>query len=271
MSHRISFVLFFVAFEGMLMGCATSNVQRAAETSPAETFIERYQHLSRSYDVGIGALYADDAVLSTTYTKMNGHRLQMKLSGADYKRLVPRMMPLAQARKDRSELRDIRFEINDDHVMVYATNVSLSKCFEDTGFTMTLRMEPGQGLLISNVSSHSQSRNLCPDQDPRPLMEPLLKQVEGRLPLMLDDATRLDTLVATSQDLTYEYTILGLTDKAFDANAFVESVRPALLKQVCVTPVFRRILDNGATLNYIYRSESGEQRADLKVGEDDCP
>ena len=266
---RVASLATFVAF--VVAGCATTTASQVLPETPAERFVKRYQHLSDTYDPAIADLYADDAVLKTSYTRMSGEIVEMSFTGAQYKELVPKVSPLAKARQDRSELKDLRYEAIEGGVRVRATNVSLSKCYEDSGFILELRDDGAGGFVIVGNHSNTQSRNMCPDQDPLPMMQPLLNQVEGKLPMRLDQNTRLDELVAAPQSLTYSYTLFGVNEAEFNVAAFSDAAKPSLLRQACVTPVFRSILDNGAKLVYVYRYERGAELTTLAIAEENCP
>lgn len=266
---RVASLATFVAL--VVAGCATTTTSQVLPETPAERFMKRYQHLSDTYDPAIAELYADDAVLKTSYTRMSGEIVEMSFTGAQYKELVPKVSPLAKARQDRSELKDLRYEAIEGGVRVRATKVSISKCYEDSGFILDLRNDGAGGFVIVGNFSNTQSRNMCPDRDPVPMMQPLLQQVAGKLPLRLDENTRLDDLKADPLSLTYSYTLFGVNEAEFNVAAFSDGAAPGLLKQACVTPIFRSILDNGAKLVYVYRYESGTELTTLAIAEGNCP
>ena len=255
----------------LMIGCATSSRLKSKQFSNVESFLSRHQKLLDSYDPALGDHYAEDAVLRSTRTGMQGQVTQLEITGAQLRGLLPKALPLARARAERTELSDIRFEQLNGTVRVNATRRMVSKCYEDDKYELILRKSEGQGFLIVREVSATRSRNMCPDEDPRQAMQPLVDQLESRLPLMIDETTRMDQISASTDALTYAYSLIGVAEDELNVEAFVDALRPGILQQVCVFSAYRKILDDGARLVYEYRYESGARAVRIQLSEDDCP
>ncbi|TQV71713.1 hypothetical protein FKG94_18850 [Exilibacterium tricleocarpae] len=93
----------------------------------------------------------------------------------------------------------------------------------------------------------------------------------SRLPVMVDEVTRMDSMVADRYTLRFTYTLF--TDSAaVDGDQLRRKVRDWFRESACSSDVVQdKVLSKGIPLVYSYRSFAGEPIAQYSFDESDCP
>lgn len=68
---------------------------------------DRYIQLGESFDPDVANLYSDDAVIYAHRVYPHGLERSMELTGAQWKELMSRVMPIAKAQNDKSAFSNI--------------------------------------------------------------------------------------------------------------------------------------------------------------------
>ena len=98
------------------------------------------------------------------------------------------------------------------------------------------------------------------------------RQLAGRLPLTVDDDTRLDAVTVVGQRvLRYEYTLVNYALADLDVASIKTTLQEIVRGQTCGTPQLRHLLDLGATVSYLYRGKDGRDICQLDIRSGDCP
>lgn len=109
--------------------------------------------------------------------------------------------------------------------------------------------------------------------EPRPAetIADIVKSANANLPAMVDKQTRLDKVEAgPGQQLTYLYTLPLHASSDVSGYWITSEVQPKVTRDVCDTPVLRRLLASGATLVYAYRGKDGVDINRFRVTDGDC-
>lgn len=107
--------------------------------------------------------------------------------------------------------------------------------------------------------------------DPIKTINELVKSANANLPAMVDKQTRLDKVVAgPGAQLTYLYTLPDLASSDVSASWITVDVKPKVTRDVCDTPLLRRLLANGATLVYAYKGKDGVDINQFRITDGDC-
>ena len=93
----------------------------------ARALFQRYVTLSDNFDSAVADLYRDDARIIAFRKNMFGGERRMQLTGAEYKALIRKVMPLARLRDDRSAFTDVRYEAEAGLVRIHAQRYSVLK------------------------------------------------------------------------------------------------------------------------------------------------
>jgi hypothetical protein len=103
--------------------CALTWAQDA-RTDSAEQLFAQYLALEQAYDPGIAALYADEASIKSRRTYPMGEPRDTIIAGADYKRLLRQLMPVAKARGDRNTYSKVDYTPEGERVRINASRFS---------------------------------------------------------------------------------------------------------------------------------------------------
>jgi hypothetical protein len=93
----------------------------------AEKLWTEFVELGLAFDPALADLYADDAVIRMTRRYPGGRLKTLSWSGADYKPLIRRAMPIARNRGDIDIYSQVTFQAVGDGVRIQATRYSTLK------------------------------------------------------------------------------------------------------------------------------------------------
>ena len=119
MYARVFLTLFFLV-----------NTAFAADLDIAKKLFETLQLKSDAFDSSVADCYADHATMKNTRHYPDGRTRVLEMTGAKYKKMLRAAMPLAKAREDRSEFRDVAYEEADGVIVVTASRWSVLKQYE---------------------------------------------------------------------------------------------------------------------------------------------
>jgi hypothetical protein len=134
---------------------------------------------------------------------------------------------------------------------------------------MTVRRYDEEG----NPIDEPQSQNLAQPQTDVSL-EQLLQMTEakmqGQFPMMVDSATRLDSVSVDSSTLHYHYALLNATSEELDVEATRAALEPMVRKQAAEMSFLKLLMDKGATISFHYADKDGKEIAAIDVKGDDA-
>ncbi len=93
------------------------------------------------------------------------------------------------------------------------------------------------------------------------------RRLNGSLPQMIDDDTRLDRIEADGRTLIYRHTILA----ELDEKPHPKRLRRHHAYELCQTDEERSLHEHGVTFRYVYESRDLEPLADVEIPPEDCP
>jgi len=132
---------------------------------------------------------------------------------------------------------------------------------------MTVRKYDHEGNLIGEDD----------DQTPSPAeseesLEALLQRTESELkahyPMMVDSATRLDTVKAGTDRLHYHYSLLTASAEDLDADATKAALTPVVQQQAKGMSFLKLLMEKGATISFHYADKDGKEITVIDVNED---
>jgi hypothetical protein len=134
----------------LLAAAAKADVDVAA----ARSVFAAYEAGEAAFDPAVADLYCDTARIVNQRTMPDGEVRELTVSAPNYKALIRQAMPLAQARNDRNEYRDVVFVAVDGGVRVTATRHSLLKEY-DSPLSLLVGDCAGRPAIVEELS-HSQ-------------------------------------------------------------------------------------------------------------------
>lgn len=118
-----------------------------AEENPDE-FFKNYMKLGENFDSKVAELYDDSAKIHAYRVYPHGLERSMEFTGAQWKQLVQKAMPLAKAKNDKSTFSEISISTVENGYRIKANRYSERKCYIDTGYYMILKRENSGELAI---------------------------------------------------------------------------------------------------------------------------
>lgn len=109
-----------------------------AEETPRDLFSE-YIRLGDAFDPAVVDLYDDSAQILAYRVYPHGLERNMELTGAQWKELVRKVMPMAKAKNDRSTFSNLAITEIEGGFKIKADRYSVRKCYTDTGYYMVVK------------------------------------------------------------------------------------------------------------------------------------
>jgi hypothetical protein len=141
----------------LILGLTAVVHAQAIAPDEARRFFERYVALGDAYDVAIAELYLDTSrITSLRRGPVASQDRMLEIDGARWRGMVRAAMPVARARGDRSEFRNVRMEPAGEQVRVRAERYAVVKCYWDRAYSMLIGRGPDGGLRI--VAEHFETQ-----------------------------------------------------------------------------------------------------------------
>ena len=128
-----------------------SNLVFSAEVETVKKVFESIQRKADLFDSSFVEFYSDKAVIEYRRFYPNGKSKVMTLSGVQYKNLIKKGMPLAKAKGDKSEYRDVTYTKIKDGIVVKATRWSVLKKY-GTPYEAHFSMVEGKVMIVRELS-----------------------------------------------------------------------------------------------------------------------
>lgn len=95
-------------------------------------------------------------------------------------------------------------------------------------------------------------------------------QANASLPMMLDNATQLKSLVAINGAMNYYYVLVSLSKAEIDTLAFGEFITSNSMPLACGNPDSRKLLNRGVNFKYIYHDKNKQYVCTLILDSKKC-
>ena len=235
----------------------------------ARAFVARLQALSNANDPAVADAYADDALIVAERIGIHGPGQPLVSTGRELKQALPEALARAAQADDRLVLRELAFAREGETIEVRAVRYSTLRCYEDRYFLLRLRPGGAMGYEIIRQEMRTQSFSSCQDVDAAALAREVAGELEGSLPRMLDERTRLDEVRRDASDLTYLLTLVSVSSSRLPR--LDPTLRVRVLREVCLRPDLRRLGDHGGTVTYLYRSRDQRETLRFTMTQRECP
>jgi hypothetical protein len=98
------------------------------------------------------------------------------------------------------------------------------------------------------------------------LLEDFSTEFNAKLPMQIDDETRLDAIIpGPDKQLTYIYTLVGHTAGDIESNTLVGIIQPMLINNYRNMPAMELFRREQVELHYQYRDRNGKPMAAIVV------
>jgi len=113
----------------------------AAPESPEE-FFRRFVELGQRFDPSVTELYSDSASIKMYRRYPHGLERAMEVSGTEWKAMIRRVMPLAEAKNDKSTYTNVKFQPVGNKVKITAHRYAVRKCYTDPAYYLVIDRQP---------------------------------------------------------------------------------------------------------------------------------
>lgn len=98
-----------------------------------------------------------------------------------------------------------------------------------------------------------------------------VKELNAKLPVMMDEETRLERGVAgPGRAISYIYTLVNTNADEIDAAEFARIMQPDLKNQACGSPVLKAMFTGGIKAHFVYNGKDGVEITRLTFAAADC-
>ncbi|MEM6928145.1 MAG: hypothetical protein AAF602_14530 [Myxococcota bacterium] len=225
----------------------------AATPKDARAFVERLFSLQKEFDPAVFELYADDATLRG---EREGETFQM--TGAQFASFGAEGLAAAKETNDYSTYSKVKIKPDGDGFRVTARRYSEYKCYRDDAFSLQLEERDGKLLVVDQFMSSVALSRCEPSKQLSVQLEAIIASLDGRLPMALDDETRLDRVNVLGGALIYEMTLVNLESTELDLTQLRFQLARTAAGGACPvgSPLYS-LSQAGATLRYVYTTKDG--------------
>jgi hypothetical protein len=111
-------------------GAPPTEASTRLDTSGAERLFASYVSLSNAYDPALADLYDDSARIQVSRRFEDGTVRELSFSGAQFKRAIPTLMPVAAASQEHEVYSDVSYRAQaDGSVLIRATRTNTTRGF----------------------------------------------------------------------------------------------------------------------------------------------
>jgi len=123
---------------------------------------------------------------------------------------------------------------------------------------MTVRKYDHEGNLIEEEGIETQPQ-AAEEESLESLLQRTQRELSGHYPMMVDSATRLDSVTADTARLHYHYSLLNAAADELDVDATKAALTPVVQQQAQSMSFLKLLLDKGATISFHYNDKDGQE------------
>jgi len=96
------------------------------------------------------------------------------------------------------------------------------------------------------------------------------KKINAKVPIMVDESTRLDTTISAGNHLISKYTIVNLSEKKLNKSSLEQEMKKMLVKNQCGNEKMFNLLKMGVEYDYMYEDKDGNLIFSINIAKKDC-
>lgn len=141
--------------------------------------------------------------------------------------------------------------------------------FLKAGGAMAILVVSGiSGCIVKDcASSYIEERRY---KDAQKVMLETARDLNKKLPTMLDEHTRLDSVGLEGKKIQYRNTLVQLRQDQIDPGWFAREIKPSIAMKVCTNKKTIPAIKAGYEFEYTYSDKDGNHVATVSVAKSDC-
>ena len=161
---KLKYIIILVLCVSIIPACSSSTAEKNKEKVPlkseekenlireAKDFFNRCVALEQSFDPAMTDLISDDAIVENIRFYPTGMKRKMTLTGAQYKELVRKVLPLAKQRGDTNRYFNMTYTLEGKNVRIKGTRHSNLKNYDSPISVLIAKDKKGKWLIIEHLT-----------------------------------------------------------------------------------------------------------------------
>ncbi|MCO4769673.1 MAG: hypothetical protein KDA24_06540 [Deltaproteobacteria bacterium] len=255
---------------------AAARTPTAAEDAEAKkgarAVWDKMVELGNAHDPAVFGLYADTAIMKVTRIGVGGGERTQNFAVAIFLPLADSIMANGRLTNDLAEYKNVEINPYGDGWKVTGSLYSTVNCTTDPDYYAVLNKNEDGIWQITEEGQKSWAAIQCkadPDVAKR-IIEAVKADYAGKMPMTLNDETRLDSLTSQELKLTYNQTLVNIPSGAEGLNDYVPELAVAVQKMTCSLATSKSIMHHGGSVEYVMSSNDGKRIWDANFIASDC-
>lgn len=250
----------------ILMILALTPVAHADEAENVHEFFGEFVKRANAFDSGIIELYSPNARVIT----LRDGSQKLALTGAQWKQLLIRVLPIAKKRGDVSTFKDIEVNPHGDGFRITAVRTSAIKCVSDPNYHLDVVRMQDRWMIVEEYTETVSLSQCKPTKELAASLAAMRTRLLPHLPLDLDADTRLESVEVAGSALIYHQRLHTVAIAELDLPRLVPLLRQLGVRNACSTAEVKKLVDIGATVRYAYVDRNGSRLVNVDIAPGLC-
>lgn len=250
----------------ILLAFALVPVAQADEAENVREFFGEFVKRANAFDSGIVELYSPNARVIT----LRDGSQKLELTGAQWKQLLVRFLPIAKKRGDISKFQNVKVFPHGDGFRVSAVRTSSVKCVSDPNYHLDVVQTEDRWMIVEEYTETVSLSQCKPSNELAASLAALRTRIVPHLPMDLDADTRLEAVEVAGSALIYHQRLHTVAIAELDLPRLVPMLRQLGVQNACGTAEMKKLLDEGATVRYAYVDRNGSRLANVDIAPGLC-
>ncbi len=241
-------------------------VAHADEAENVNEFFGEFVKRANAFDTGIVELYSSDARIIT----LRDGSEKLQLTGAQWKQLLVRFLPIAKQRGDISIFKNVKVSPHGNGFRITAVRTSAVKCVSDPNYHLDVVQIENRWMIVEEYTETVSLSQCTPSNELAASLASLRSRLLPHLPMDLDADTRLESVEVAGPALIYHQRLHTVAIAELDLPRLVTLLRQLGVRNACGTLEMKKLLDQGATVRYAYVDRNGSKLVNVDIAPGLC-
>lgn len=233
----------------------------AGKAEDVREFFAAFVERANAFDAGIADFYSPNAKVIT----LRDGTERLELSGAQWKQLLVRVMPIAKERGDTSAFKNVNVSAHGNGFRVTAIRTSAVKCVTDPNYHLDVVQVDNRWVVVEEYTETVSLSQCKPSNKLAASLAAIRTRLLPHLPLDLDADTRLESVEVVGPALIYRQRLHTVAADEMDLERLVPLLRQIGVRNACGAAEMKQLLSEGATVRYAYVDRDGAKLANVDI------
>ncbi|MEM9593850.1 MAG: hypothetical protein AAGD06_06280 [Acidobacteriota bacterium] len=239
----------------------------AGPKDQVRAFFDDFVALRNAFDPSVADLYLPEAKMIS----LRDGRDLIEIPFAEYRESFLLSLPVSKAIGDVSRFENVAVKLHGQGFRITATRYAAVKCATDPKYHLDV-VRVGREWRITEEYIEAITLTRCqPSAELGKALETARSQVADRLPIQVDDETRLEAIELSGANLILRYWLPKVSPNTVDYRQFFGYLRQNGLRSICKqTPQMRALTERGATVRLSYTDAKRRPLVNVDVSPGTC-